>query len=96
MHSVGAINPVDYWLGAIVMVANTTHHASTSTESANCGSVCFRDRLISVSTLIATIYGMNFTSMPELSWRWGYPAVLCLMVAASTGLYVGFKRSGWL
>ena len=34
--------------------------------------------------------------MPELSWRYGYPAVLCLMVAASSGLYIGFKRSGWL
>ena len=39
---------------------------------------------------------MNFTTMPELSWRYGYPAVLCLMVAASSGLYIGFKRSGWL
>ena len=52
--------------------------------------------IITTPTLIATIYGMNFTSMPELSWRWGYPAVLCLMVTAATGLYVGFKRSGWL
>jgi magnesium transporter len=52
--------------------------------------------IITTPTLIATIYGMNFTAMPELSWRWGYPAVLCLMVAASTGLYIGFKRSGWL
>jgi magnesium transporter len=38
---------------------------------------------------------MNFEHMPEMSWRYGYPAVLCLMVAASTGLYIGFKRSGW-
>ena len=52
--------------------------------------------IITTPTLIATIYGMNFTAMPELSWRYGYPAVLCLMVAASTGLYIGFRRSGWL
>ena len=41
--------------------------------------------IITTPTLIATIYGMNFTNMPELSWRYGYPAVLCLMVAASSG-----------
>jgi magnesium transporter len=51
--------------------------------------------IITTPTLIASIYGMNFEHMPEMSWRYGYPAVLCLMVAASSALYVGFKRSGW-
>ena len=27
-------------------------------------------------TLIASIYGMNFEHMPELSWTWGYPLAL--------------------
>ena len=51
--------------------------------------------IITTPTLIASIYGMNFEHMPELASRWGYPAVLLLMVAASSGLYIGFKRSGW-
>jgi magnesium transporter len=51
--------------------------------------------IITTPTLIASIYGMNFEHMPELGSRWGYPAVLLLMVAASTGLFIGFKRSGW-
>jgi len=46
--------------------------------------------------MIAGIYGMNFTSMPELQWTYGYPIVMGLMVAACAGLFVGFKRSGWL
>lgn len=47
-------------------------------------------------TLIASIYGMNFEHMPELSWPWGYPAALALMVAAAFAPYLYFKRKGWL
>ena len=47
-------------------------------------------------TLVGTIYGMNFTSMPELHWAAGYPLALALMVATSVTLYVVFKRRGWL
>ena len=48
------------------------------------------------ATLIAGIYGMNFTNMPELSWYWGYPFALGLMVTLSTVLYRVFKRRDWL
>ncbi len=47
-------------------------------------------------TLVGTIYGMNFTYMPELDWRFGYPMALGLMVATSVTLYAVFKRRGWL
>jgi magnesium transporter len=52
--------------------------------------------LVVVPTLIAGIYGMNFKHMPELSWTFGYPLALLLMVAVSAGLWMLFKRSGWL
>ncbi|MCW2575293.1 MAG: corA, partial [Modestobacter sp.] len=52
--------------------------------------------IIAVPTAIAGIYGMNFDHMPELHTRWGYPAVLLLMVVACVSLYRGFKHSGWL
>ncbi|HEX5498351.1 MAG TPA: magnesium/cobalt transporter CorA, partial [Thermomicrobiales bacterium] len=41
--------------------------------------------LMSMS-LIAGIYGMNFIFMPELSWRWGYPAALAGMAALAIAL----------
>jgi magnesium transporter len=47
-------------------------------------------------TLIAGIYGMNFTHMPELSWVWGYPMAIGLMALVSAVLYVVFKRRNWL
>ncbi|WP_193605818.1 magnesium/cobalt transporter CorA [Nocardioides dongkuii] len=52
--------------------------------------------LVVVPTLIAGVYGMNFEHMPELKWSFGYPFALALMTAAASGLYVLFKRSGWL
>jgi magnesium transporter len=42
------------------------------------------------------IYGMNFDVMPELRWSYGYYASLVTMGLACAGLYIGFKRSGWL
>lgn len=47
-------------------------------------------------TLVAGIYGMNFQFMPELSWPWGYPFAIGLMIAVSAGLYALFKRNDWL
>jgi magnesium transporter len=52
--------------------------------------------IIAVPTMIAGIYGMNFEHMPELEWRFGYPAVLLVIAAACGYLYVRFRRSGWL
>jgi magnesium transporter len=47
-------------------------------------------------TLIASIYGMNFQHMPELSQTWGYPAALGLMVASAVGPMLYFRKRGWL
>jgi magnesium transporter len=47
-------------------------------------------------TLIASIYGMNFEHMPELSWQWGYPFALGLMALSVVTPFVVFKRRGWL
>ncbi|SDF02062.1 magnesium/cobalt transporter CorA [Sporolituus thermophilus] len=47
-------------------------------------------------TFIAGVYGMNFEYMPELKWRWGYPAVLGLMALVGGWLVVYFRRKKWL
>jgi magnesium transporter len=47
-------------------------------------------------TLVGTVYGMNFTHMPELHWFYGYPLALALMAATSLALYILFKRRSWL
>jgi magnesium transporter len=47
-------------------------------------------------TLIATVYGMNFDFMPELSSRYGYPLVLLAMVVSAVGPYFYFRWKRWL
>jgi magnesium transporter len=39
---------------------------------------------------------MNFDHMPELRWRFGYPAVMLLIVVACVLLFRRFRRAGWL
>jgi magnesium transporter len=46
-------------------------------------------------TLIASMYGMNFHNMPELSWRWGYPYGLALIGLSIVLPVLWFKRRGW-
>jgi len=52
--------------------------------------------MISVPTMIAGIYGMNFETMPELHWRYGYPTVLVVIVLICAALFRVFRRNRWL
>lgn len=47
-------------------------------------------------TLIASIYGMNFTFMPELKWKFGYPLAILLMLTSSLLFLWYFRRKRWL
>jgi magnesium transporter len=52
--------------------------------------------IAAVPTLLAGVWGMNFTEMPELDEWWGYPLALGTMAAAALGLYQLLRRRGWL
>jgi magnesium transporter len=52
--------------------------------------------IVAVPTMIAGIYGMNFDHMPELTWTFGYPLVLAVMLTICGFLYRFFRRAGWL
>jgi magnesium transporter len=71
---------------SLISVAQTEHTKRLAAWAA----------IIAVPTMIAGVYGMNFDTMPELHWRYGYPAIMLLMVGACAGLFLGFRRSGWL
>lgn len=52
-------------------------------------------------TFVVGIYGMNFDraspwNMPELGWRYGYPACILVMVLMSIGQLLFFWRRGWI
>ena len=64
------------------------------------------NQVMKVLTIIATIfipvsfitgiYGMNFTHMPELSWRWGYPLVWLMILAVVFGMLSYFRHRKWI
>ncbi len=53
-------------------------------------------------TFLAGLYGMNFNTeagpwnMPELHWRYGYPALLVAMIGIAAAMLLFFKRKRWL
>ncbi|MFY7836223.1 MAG: magnesium and cobalt transport protein CorA [Novosphingobium sp.] len=52
--------------------------------------------ILAVPTAIAGIYGMNFEYLPELQWRYGYFAVWGVIITICGGLWLRFRRIGWL
>ena len=47
-------------------------------------------------TFVAGVYGMNFTNMPELSWKYGYPFALGIMGCGGIGIYLFLRFKKWL
>ena len=47
-------------------------------------------------TFIASLYGMNFVDMPELHWRYGYPAVLGVMAINAILMMIYFRKKKWI
>ena len=52
--------------------------------------------IFAVATALAGIWGMNFSNMPELHWRFGYPLALLTIAAACGYAYRRFRKAGWL
>jgi magnesium transporter len=91
----------------VVERIGTYHDLLTSILEANLTQVSVRQNndmrkisawvaIAAVPTMLAGIWGMNFTHMPEIDESWAYPAVLALMLVACIVLYRRFKKSGWL
>ncbi len=52
--------------------------------------------IFAVATALVGVWGMNFDHMPELKWKWGYPAALAVIASACSFVFWRFKRTGWL
>ena len=47
-------------------------------------------------TLVGTMYGMNFSYMPELSWKWGFPVTILLTFLSAILPLIYIKKKRWL
>ena len=52
--------------------------------------------IIAAPTMLAGVWGMNFSNMPELGWDVGYPLAIGSMLLVVAVLWRRFKRSGWI
>lgn len=52
--------------------------------------------ILAIPTMVFSWYGMNFKHMPELDWKFSYPAVVGGVIIGSALLYLRLRRSGWL
>ncbi|BCJ39657.1 hypothetical protein GCM10010168_78880 [Actinoplanes ianthinogenes] len=52
--------------------------------------------IAAVPTVIGGVYGMNFATMPELAWRFGYHGAMLLILLGAATLYWLLRRAGWL
>jgi len=52
--------------------------------------------LLALPTVVFSLYGMNFSDMPELQWPWAYPAVLVLTGLGMLRLYRHLRKRGWI
>ncbi|MBZ8140483.1 magnesium and cobalt transport protein CorA [Rubrivivax gelatinosus] len=52
--------------------------------------------IFAVATAFVGVWGMNFKYMPELDWRWGYPAALAVIGGVCALMYRRFRKLGWL
>ncbi len=88
-HSRSMFEKVDFLMDATMGLINTEQNKIIKIFSI--AAVVFLP-----PTMIASIYGMNFAHMPELSWFLGYPLALLLMVLSGLAPYWYFRRKGWL
>ncbi|CAH1206731.1 MULTISPECIES: magnesium/cobalt transporter CorA [Paenibacillus] len=47
-------------------------------------------------TVITGIYGMNFTNMPELDWKYGYFVVIGIMITLGLSMFFIFRKKDWI
>lgn len=85
---------------------NTSKELQTTLLEMNMANISnSMNRVMKTLTIVATIfipltflvgiYGMNFQHMPELQWKYGYPAVLTAMVAIAGAMLLYMKRKSW-
>ncbi|HEX6714418.1 MAG TPA: magnesium/cobalt transporter CorA [Thermoleophilaceae bacterium] len=95
-HLVRAVQTSDQYreLLTSILEANLTQVSVRQNEQMR--AISAWAAILAVPTLIAGIYGMNFQNMPELTWHYGYPLSIALMVAIAGGLYGYFRHIDWL
>lgn len=95
-HSVTLLDRIEQLREGVKTVVETKMLLSSTRQNEVMRKLAAWAAMLAVPTAVAGIYGMNFEHMPELSWRYGYFAVLGAIAVICGLLYWRFKKAGWL
>ncbi len=87
---------VTFVLGKITFLLDATLGLISNEQNRVVSVLTVVSTILLPPMVIATIYGMNFRDMPELTWAFGYPVALTVMVLSAILPYLYFKWRGWL
>lgn len=88
IHSEGLLDEINNLISMHVALAS--HRTNEVMRFLTIFSVIFMPL-----TFIVGVYGMNFKYMPELDWKYGYPAVVAVMLGVVVATIGYFRRRGW-
>jgi magnesium transporter len=95
-HTVRVIDSLDTYRDLLTSALDTYLSIISNEVSLTVKRMTAVTAILMVNGLVAGVYGMNFESIPELKWQYGYAWALGLMLVASLGLLVLFRRIRWL
>jgi magnesium transporter len=90
------LDHASYMSGTITFLLDATLGLLTVEQNAVVKVLSVAAVLFLPPAVVAGIYGMNFHAMPELSWPWGYPMALLLMLISAIVPYLWFKHRRWM
>jgi magnesium transporter len=95
-HVARVTEQVEDFQGSLANILNVNLTMVTVRQNNQVRKISAWAAILIVPTIVSGIYGMNYKYMPELTWQFGYPYALILMVAICVVLYLAFRRAKWL
>ncbi len=95
-HALRAVGTIDLLRGAAFDAMQFHMATLTLRQNEAVQKLAGWGAILAIPTVIFSLYGMNFKSMPELGWVGAYPAVVLGTFIGAFWLYRRFKRRGWI
>ncbi len=95
-HAIRLVNGLDRLRDMIADAMQLSMTTATMQQSESVQKLAGWGAILAIPTLVFSLYGMNFETMPELAWTWGYPLTLLATGAGCYWLYRRLKQRGWI
>ena len=86
----------DYLASRAAVIADATLGIISLEQNKSVSILSALAALFAPAMLISSIYGMNFSSMPDINSKWGFTMAVAGMALSSLATYLFFKKRGWM